>query len=675
MDERKTHLTTDSDPLPGWRSPAGPLGRARVRLGARAAQEEGITLIEVMISALMVGFIALATFNGFDAANHATTAERLQNQATLLAAQSQEALRSDSATTLDRIEESSHVYKQTVGGETYTIVQSDKWVADNNQNASCSASGEEHSAQAGNYLQIHTMVTWPQQLAANGHALEQYSIITPPDGSGLEVDVLNGLTPKQPVPGVTVVAGEGPTASTATTGEAGCVIFGGIPATRINVEAFKLGDVTQAGAIKKVFPEVLVAPNITTHVPVTLNQGAAITAEFAYKGEKTYEGKPVTGDTFVAYNTGLESAPHLELGSTSFNATYGSEGQYEALTGKYEATTATTPKSGTYYPSGNLFPYEKAWDVYAGDCEANNPSTVTKGEVAEATVILAPGQDATVKVPTSLVMLNVYKSAKGKTEPETTSRPVKITNEACKSSKTPNNASAFSYAHTQNTTTVGHLEAPFQPFGESFILCLYNPATGYKFSTTYSNKTVAGTTINLFLKETKSYTDENNNSIKSRKTRGQHMLSGRPNSTTAPVAALPVRGRRLALADEHGFTMIELMVSMVTGLVVCFALYAIFMVATNQSSRLTDYAQSTQQGRSRDDQDPRRTALDVPDPGLRPDPERQRRKRTAFHQRIQRRSRDRENADRRTPDRVEQSSRNLDRLHLPGRQRKNVANL
>jgi type II secretory pathway pseudopilin PulG len=523
----------DTNLLLRWRAPSGQRGRTRARWGAaakghgRLAGEEGITLIEVMISALMVGFIALATFNGLNGATRATAEERFHDQAAVLAAQSQEALRSDSAATLDSLENSAHVYTQTMGGEKYTISESDRWVDDANQNASCSATGKEHSGAAGNYLQIHTMITWPQQLSASEHPLEEYSIITPPDGSGLEVDVLNGLTPQLPVPGVTVIAGE----AESTTGEAGCVIFGGIPATRVNVEAFKVGDVIETGAIKKDFPELLVVPNITTHAEVKLNQGAAITAEF------THEGKQVTGDTFVASNSKLEPAPNFEVGSTQF-ATFGKEGAYDALpaggTGTepyaeakeaYKAT-ATTPISSVYYPSGDLFPFESAWSVYAGDCAENNPHTVDPSQFPESSVpsiSLTPGGDPTVKVPTSYVTLNAYtgtKSASGSLEG--ISRPVKITNSACASSKTPDNAASFSTVHLQNTTVEntitgvkpGHLEVPYQPFGKPFKLCLWDNTAQKTYTTTYADETIAGPTLEIFIGEKKgTYVDGYGHSV------------------------------------------------------------------------------------------------------------------------------------------------------------------
>jgi type II secretory pathway pseudopilin PulG len=522
----------DTNLLLRWRAPSGQRRRVRARRGGLAG-EEGLTLIEVMVSALMVGFIAIATFNGLTVATDATASERFHSQAALLAAQSQESLRSDSAATLDPLERNPHVYTQTVGGETYTITQSDQWVDDAKQNASCSATSKEHNSAAGNYLQVHTKITWPQQAAASEHPLEQYSIITPPDGSGLEIDVLNGLIPEQPVAGVTVIAGE----AESTTGEAGCVIFGGIPATRVNVEAFKVGDVTETGAIKKVFPELLVVPNITTHAEVTLNQGAAIKAEF------THEGKAATGDTFVAFNSKLEPAPNFELGSTRFKEPFGKEGEYDALPGEIEVSpgksykaTATTPISPEHYATGDLFPFENAWAVYAGDCPANNPHVADESQFPESaipSITPAPGATATVQVPTSEVKLEVYKTKKsvGGGGFATTIYPVKITNTACQKEKEekeketkktyiPDNASVYSLVHTQNTTgtgKAGQLEAPYQPFGKSFELCLWNKEAQRTYTTTYGDETTTGPILEVYLGEESKYVDGHGHTIEVKK--------------------------------------------------------------------------------------------------------------------------------------------------------------
>jgi prepilin-type N-terminal cleavage/methylation domain-containing protein len=55
---------------------------------------------------------------------------------------------------------------------------------------------------------------------------------------------------------------------------------------------------------------------------------------------------------------------------------------------------------------------------------------------------------------------------------------------------------------------------------------------------------------------------------------------------------------RVPVTDERGFTLIEVLVAMVSGLVVTFALFTILEVALHQTSRITDSVQAQQLGNS-----------------------------------------------------------------------------
>ena len=489
--------------------------------------ETGDTLIEVVISALLVGIMAVGMLTGFGAINNATALEREHNQAIALADASQEQLRSDPASTLETIGESGHAYTQTVGGMTYTITQKAKQLPKSGSSVKCNVT--ETKRQVGNSFSIASTVTWlPRKYEKTAKSVTAASVITPPTGSAIEVDVDNAPVPTSGVSGVTTnvtyTASETTTTTSIeqTTGSEGCVVFSGIPATSALVEVEPIsGYVTVSGASKYPTKEVTIAPNYTTHYEVVYNKGGGINAEFTYNGTANRTGKnnsglinteeQVTGDTFVALNTKMKLAPEFEMGSTHYGT--GTSELYEPLPAE---------KSENYKPEAeskkNLFPFTESengyWSVYAGDCPSNNPETVTGGSVKlPEKVLVSPGAITKVKVPTSYTTLNVYNQKESKVvlagskayEYLETTHPhsVTITNVKCEGYTSPDNETAINPKHVQVTSTGpetgGHLNDPFQPFGTEFTLCLVDEEEGQTYTVKYSNIALVGGSASIYL--------------------------------------------------------------------------------------------------------------------------------------------------------------------------------
>jgi Tfp pilus assembly protein PilV len=482
------------------------LRRVRRRFSVPDARsEDGFLMVEVIISALLVALIVFATFNGFDVATRLSSDQRHHNQAALLAAQSQEQLRSDPASALDLLETTPHSYLREVSGTKYTITQEAKPLAASGKTTGCKAG--EASAQNGANIQVSSTVTWPQLSAtAKRPAVKQASIISPPTGSTLEVDATNGGT--LAISGVTATAkyipveAGSPNTVEGTTGSTGCVVLTGLAATSATVEiAKKAGWVTTSDLLKFPTKEVTIAPNITTHYPVVYDEAGKIIAEYTYKGESTWEGKAVRGDTFVAFNANIPASPGFEVGSPNFEyKEVAGEERFKALTNVFEAT-ASTPH-GITFANGELFPFPSParWQVYAGDCTQNSVETVTASteKISNPSTLIEPGKTSYVKVPLSLVALNVYAGTKkAPLAIEAAAKyPVQITNTGCQGAEAPNNSLSATVTHAQ-ATSAGHLENPFQPFG-TYELCLTNTATKRTETATYTNKTVGGTVLPTF---------------------------------------------------------------------------------------------------------------------------------------------------------------------------------
>jgi Tfp pilus assembly protein PilV len=474
------------------------------------ASQDGFQLIEVMVSALLLGLISVATFTGLQAVSASDANQRYHNEAELLAAESQEALRTDPIASIEQLVAEAHLYTIKVDNTTYTITQSAHQLNGSGESSSCSVT-KQSTTTAPNF-RVATSVTWHS--VQGGHPVTESSIVTPPTGSSLEVDVQNAPLPTEGVSGIKVAVTYTALESASTvklegqTSPAGCVLFTGIRATTAEVEIIeKSRYITPSGALKIEPTEVSIAPNVTTHYAVTYNEGGAINAKFTYQGKTEYNGKPVTGDTFVMTDKEMAVSPELEVGSTAFVEPYatGGEEKYTPKTSTYRSI-AETPK-GIKYSSGDLFPFPSAsWEAYAGDCSANNPVTATGGTVKPNSGEVKPGATTTIEVPMSYVNLEVYKETETHHPASTrtsASYPIKITNLSCSAASpappTPNNAVSVSYVHTQSTIAGGVLEGPFQPFGK-FELCLQATATRRdKFS--YLNNTVAGSSFAIYPEE------------------------------------------------------------------------------------------------------------------------------------------------------------------------------
>jgi len=469
------------------------------------AGERGFLLIEVLISAMLVAIIVVATFSGFEAATRTSADQRRHNEAAVLAAQSQEALRSDPASALDALEYASHSYTKTVGGTTYTITQEAQPLNSSGTGTGCNAT--ESKAENGANIQITSSVNWALLQSAKRLPLKDVSVITPPIGSALEVDVTNGGV--QDVQGVTAkatfvpVESSAPTTVEGITNNKGCVVLTGIAATSATVEIpERTGFVTPWSSLIWKTKEVKIAPNITTHYPVTYDEGGRINAKFTYAGKEIATAGQGS-DTFVAFNSAITEGAKFLVGSTAF--TYSEvegEEKYKASTGTYEATASTPGAVGGHFPNSDLFPFESSkWSVYAGDCTKDNPEALTaksSEEIKDPSALVEPGKAQSVEIPLSYLTLNIANGIYPgtKTLETATPYPVKITNAECAGGGTPNGASGTTLTHTQNTSS-GHLTNPYQPWGK-YEFCLYNAANKTVFKTTFTNLTTAGSKLEIF---------------------------------------------------------------------------------------------------------------------------------------------------------------------------------
>jgi len=428
------------------RSPRPPLTRGRrASLATRRASlaaETGDTLIEVLISAVLIALIVVATMVGLNSNNRATALDRARSQADALAQKAEDELRSEPVKALSELNRTEVVEE---GGTKYTITSTSKYIADATATSSCNSS-TPHA----DYLQTTSKVTWPAMGVAK--PVEESSIISPPPGAALIVQVTEAGTALEGAQVSAIGPAPATTVHTLETSSDGCAILA-LPPGGYEINVRKAGYVDPNW-----FPNTREDPSTThsaylspylvaeTTTKEAYDLGRAGTLEVGFRSGAT----PVEGDTFVAFNSFMSSFKQL------------------GTLGKY-ATTVASEK--TVYP----YPESSPYTVYAGTCEADSPG---KFGLEPTTIVVPPGATGAGSVPLPAVNIRVMSgTSAGAPGVPVTSATGSTTDEGCEVKR------------SFTTTSAGALPRPGLPFGK-YSMCV--GSGGRRWKGAFEDNTAAG---------------------------------------------------------------------------------------------------------------------------------------------------------------------------------------
>jgi Tfp pilus assembly protein PilV len=350
---------------------------ARSRLTQGFAAERGDTLIEVLVSAVIIALIVVGTLTGLDSTNRATALQRSRSQAAALAEQDEEQLRSEPVLQLSEISKTheARLREVTENGTRYDITSTAQYKSDATATASCTSATPK-----ADYIQTTSTVTWPSMGVSK--PVVETSIVSPPPGSALIASVTGASG--EPVPGMQVTA-TGSSNLTGTTTTNGCAILAVSPG-EYSLNVSRSGFVDQND-----YSNSSEDPSYNSSFYVIAESTAKKRFEFAPAGElAVYFENPsskvrVAGDTFVTANTGMSPPAYKAFG---------------------ELGQSPTPVSSGY----RIFPFTSSYSVYAGSCPADAPAangqsnptvTVPAGKRIEATVPLPSMSRIVVKSGTT----------------------------------------------------------------------------------------------------------------------------------------------------------------------------------------------------------------------------------------------------------------------------------
>jgi Tfp pilus assembly protein PilV len=429
------------------------------RLRPLASEQSGFTIVEVLVSAVMVSLIAGGVMTGLEASGRATSDIRDRSRADEIAQQDQERMRGMSALELQNLDQTRYVTFDgsavpscaSATGACYTVQSTGQFLG--------SGSGKSCGTDQAAYVKVVSTVTWGQTpgLGGNRPPVVEQSIITPPIGGVILVKVPDEFGASGGTAGATVNV-NGPDNLTTTTDSGGCAVFGGAALGDYNVTAAKSGYVDPDGNPTVTGTVTATASDTSTVNLKALGQAGSMSAQFQ---------TTIAGTTCASTCSG-QLAPSLSWFNPGMAAA-------RSVTPGTPASTITTPVPANLFPftTGSPPGYTNNYSVYAGRCSSDAPTS--GGSFATVT----PGGTAVPKINLPGMVINVsYRTVVNTIR--VTPTLIKLT-DSCGQVWSPPVRSA----PADPNSPLGQLQYPGQPWGSYGICVQFN---GYRAQTLFLNQ-------------------------------------------------------------------------------------------------------------------------------------------------------------------------------------------
>lgn len=340
----------------------------------RLAGERGFTMIEVLVSAVIVAMTAVGTFTAFDSANRTSGYNKARAVATRLAQAEQERVRALTPSQLTTLADASPVtapgFPKSVDGRNYNVKSSAVWTTDPSATTSCAGMGNE----AG-YMRITSTVTWDNMGSFN--PVVQDSIKAVQNGGfrdargSLSVQIADRAGTGQSGVPVTIT---GPRSYSVTTNGNGCVLLGFVPVGTYTVSFNKVGYVLDGlPNAQAVSQTVQVDSEETGTASFNYDQAASLGVKFMTRVPGAGSDIATTGDGFSVAQSGLGFPNAKKFGP------YSGANAATLLTGANNAAVTSSPVQV-------LFPFTSAYGVYAGSCTDTDPTQWPTGSTTKLTL-------------------------------------------------------------------------------------------------------------------------------------------------------------------------------------------------------------------------------------------------------------------------------------------------